>query len=118
MTNTIDMSVNTNVITLKTTYPDPFRRETTKTRIFILQVDNKITNVTRTFEKRKIRYAMSLLKKITTEWIITYIDQYEETIFNTYQEFKRTFLKRFTNSNSIGIVIKKLLNIRQEKLLI
>ena len=65
MTNVIDMSVNTNVITLKVIHSDPFRKETTKTRIFILQVDNKITNVTRTFEKRKIRYVMSLLKEMT-----------------------------------------------------
>ena len=67
MTNIIDMSFSTNVITLKTTHSDSFRKETTKTRIFILQVDNKIINVVETFEKRKIRYVMSLLRKVTTE---------------------------------------------------
>ena len=61
------MSINTNTITLKTVHPNLFRKETTKTRIFILQIDNKITNVTRTFEEKKIRYIMSLLKKITTK---------------------------------------------------
>ena len=54
MINIIDMSSNTNAITLKTTHLDSFREETIKTRIFILQVNNKITNVTETFEKRKI----------------------------------------------------------------
>ena len=34
--NIIDMFINTNVITLKTTHSNPFRKETIKTRIFIL----------------------------------------------------------------------------------
>ena len=67
MTNIIDMSFNTNAIILKTTHSDLFRKETTKIRIFILQIDNKITNVTKTFEKRKIRYVMLLLKEVTTK---------------------------------------------------
>ena len=67
MTNTINMSFDTNVIILKTIHSNSFREETIKTRIFILQVDNKITNVARTFEKRKIRYVMSLLREITTK---------------------------------------------------
>ena len=67
MTNTVDMSTSTNAITLKTIHPDPFRRETIKTRIFILQIDNKITNTTETFERKKICYIMSLLRKVTTE---------------------------------------------------
>ena len=36
MTSIIDMFSNTNVITLKTVYPDSFRGKTIKTRIFIL----------------------------------------------------------------------------------
>ena len=67
MTSIIDMFIDTNVITLKTVHPDSFRRETTKTRIFILQVDNKITNVVKTFEERKIRYVILLLREMTTE---------------------------------------------------
>ena len=67
ITNIINMSIDTNTITLKTVHSNSFRKETTKTRIFILQVDNKITNVTKTFEERKIRYVMSLLKEITTK---------------------------------------------------
>ena len=67
MTSIVDISISTNVITLKTIYPDSFRRETIKTRIFILQVNNKITNVIETFEKRKIRYIMFLLRKIITK---------------------------------------------------
>ena len=61
MISIIDMSVNVNVITFKTTYSNLFKRETIKTRIFILQIDNKITNTTKTFEERKVRYTMSLL---------------------------------------------------------
>ena len=67
MTNIIDMSIDTNVITLKIVHSNLFRKETIKTRIFILQVDNKITNVIRTFEERKIRYIMSLLREMTTK---------------------------------------------------
>ena len=67
MTSTLDMSFSTNAITLKTTHSDPFKEETTKTRIFILQVNNKITNVVKTFKKRKIRYTMSLLREVTTK---------------------------------------------------
>ena len=36
MISIIDMSVDVNAITLKITYPNSFRKETTKTRIFIL----------------------------------------------------------------------------------
>ena len=61
------MSINANVITFKTVHSDSFRGETIKTRIFILQVDNKITNVVEIFEKRKIRYIMLLLRKVTTK---------------------------------------------------
>ena len=67
MTNTIGMSSDTNVITLKTTHSDSFRGGTTKTRIFILQVDNKITDIVKTSEERKIRYIMLLLRKVTIE---------------------------------------------------
>ena len=118
MISTLDMSFGTNTITFKTTHSDSFRKETTKVRIFILQINNKITNVIKTSEERKIRYVMSLLRKITIKWTIIHTDQYEKTTFSTYQEFKKTFLKRFTNSNLTKTTIKKLLNIRQKKLLI
>ena len=61
------MSIDTNVITLKTIHSNLFKKETTKTRIFILQVNNKIIDVTKTFEKRKIRYVILLLREMTTE---------------------------------------------------
>ena len=116
MTSIIDMFFDTNAITLKAIHPDSFRERTIKIRIFILQVDNKIANVVKTSEERKIRYVISLLRKVTTKWTTTHTDQYEETTFSIYQEFKKTFLERFTDSNSIEIVMKKLLNIKQEKL--
>ena len=61
------MFISTNAIILKTIHPDSFRRETIKIKIFILQIDNKIIDTTKTFEKRKIRYVMSLLRKVTTK---------------------------------------------------
>ena len=36
MTSIVNMSTNTNVITLKITYSNSFKEETIKTRIFIL----------------------------------------------------------------------------------
>ena len=70
----VNMFISTNAITLKTTHSDSFRKETIKTRIFILQIDNKIIDVTRTFEKRKICYVMLLLREMTTKWTTTYTD--------------------------------------------
>ena len=67
ITNIIDIFIDTNVITLKTIHSNPFRRETTKTKIFILQVNNKIVNIIETFKERKIYYIMSLLREITTK---------------------------------------------------
>ena len=67
ITSIIDMFISTNVITLKIIHSNSFRKETIKTRIFILQIDNKITNTTGTFEERKIRYTMSLLREMTTK---------------------------------------------------
>ena len=61
------MSINMNVIILKTINSDLFRKETIKTRIFILQINNKIIDATEIFEKRKIRYVMSLLREVTTK---------------------------------------------------
>ena len=65
-------------------HSDSFRKETIKTRIFILQVNNKITNAIKTFKKRKIRYVMFLLRKIITKWTTIYTNQYKKTTFNTY----------------------------------
>ena len=67
MTNIVNMSINTNVIIFKTIHPNSFRRETIKTRIFILQIDNKIIDITKAFEKKKIRYTISLLREVTTK---------------------------------------------------
>ena len=78
------MFTSMNAITFKTTYSDSFRKETIKTRIFILQINNKIIDITKTFEKRKIRYVILLLREVTTKWTIAHIDQYKETTFNTY----------------------------------
>ena len=67
MTSIVSMSINTNVIIFKIVHLNSSKKETIKTRIFILQVNNKITNVIETFKKRKIRYVMSLLREMTIE---------------------------------------------------
>ena len=36
--------------------------------------------------------------------------------FRTYEEFKTTFLKRFTDFNSLETTMKRLLNLRQERM--
>ena len=74
MTSIVDMSTNINVITLKIIHSNSFRKETIKIRIFILQVDNKIIDVVKTFKERKIRYIMLLLREVTTEWTTIYTD--------------------------------------------
>ena len=63
MTSVVDMSINTNVITFKTTHSDSFRKETIKIRIFILQINNKIIDTIETFEERKIRYIRIVVKR-------------------------------------------------------
>ena len=50
------------VIILKTVYSDLFSSELLRVKMFIIQVDNKITDAAETTENQKIRYAMSLLQ--------------------------------------------------------
>ena len=67
ITSITDISVSTYVITFKSIHSDSFRGETIKIRIFILQVDNKITDATEISKERKIWYVMSLIRKVTTK---------------------------------------------------
>ena len=57
----------TGTITLKTTYSNPFLKETIKTKVFLQQIDNKIENVTKTLDERMIRYVTLLLQEIITK---------------------------------------------------
>ena len=52
---------------LKAVYSESFSDRTVKVKIFILQVDNKITNAVEASEERKIKYKMSLLKNPAAE---------------------------------------------------
>ena len=106
----------TRVITLKTAHSDPFSRGTVKTKVFIQQVDNKIEDVTGASDGRMIRYATSLLRETTTEWSTTNTDESGRITFRTYEEFRTTFLERFTDLNSSGTAVKRLLNLRQERM--
>ena len=44
--------------------------------------------------------------------MITFINEDRETFFRIYKEFKRRFLRYFTDSNSVNNAIKKLMNLR------
>ena len=49
------------VIILKIIYSDSFSSKSLKAKMFIIQVNNKITDAAGATEGQKIRYAMSLL---------------------------------------------------------
>ena len=48
----------------------------------------------------------------------TFMYEEKETTFRMYKEFKQKFLKCFMNFNLINNAIKKLMNLRQRKILI
>jgi hypothetical protein len=54
-------------ITLKAVHPDPFLEGTMKARIFIQQVDNKIVDAAGASNRRKVRYAIFLLRRQVAE---------------------------------------------------
>ena len=103
-------------ITLKTTHSDPFSGGTVKTKVFLQQVDNKIEDATGASDERMIRYVTSLLRGTATEWSVTNTDESGRITFRTYEEFRTTFLERFTNSNSLETTVERLLNLRQERM--
>ena len=72
--------------------------------------------MTRISDGRMIRYVISLLRETVTEWSVINTDESRRIIFRTYEEFKTTFLKWFTDSNSSGTTVKRLLNLRQERM--
>ena len=59
MTSTITKEV---IIVLKTIYFNLFHSESLKTKMFIIQVNNKITDVIETIKRQKICYMMLLLR--------------------------------------------------------
>ena len=63
-----------------------------------------------------IRYVILLLREIVTKWSVTNTNESERITFRTYDKFRTIFLKRFTNLNSLKTIVKRLLNLRQEKI--
>ena len=59
--STTRLTFDTGASILKTIHPKPFSGEAIKTRIFILQINNKIADAAKTTEKRKIHYIIFLL---------------------------------------------------------
>ena len=62
-----EFTFKTEVSILKAVYSESFSSESVRAKIFILQVDNKITDAVGVTEKRKIRYKMSLLRRSAAE---------------------------------------------------
>jgi hypothetical protein len=99
-------------ITLKAVHPNPFLEGAMRARIFIQQVDNKIVDVAGTSNRRKVRYAIFLLRGQAAEWAIIYTDGEEYTIFQRYEDFRKEFIERFIELNLTGTAIEKLLNLK------
>ena len=90
---TVRLAYSTEASVLKAAHPEPFSDELMKAKIFILQVDNKITDAAGTSEKRKIRYRMSLLRRPAAEWAANYVINTEKDTFQIYINFKAQFLR-------------------------
>ena len=90
---TIGLTYSMGASVLKAAHPEPFSDESVKTKIFILQVNNKITDTAEASEGRKIRYDISLLREPAVKWTVNYIINTEENIFQIYVNFKVQFLK-------------------------
>ena len=63
-----------------------------------------------------IRYVISLLRETVTKWSVINTNELRRITFRIYKKFKTTFLKRFTNLNSLRTIVKKLLNLKQERM--
>ena len=99
------------VTVLKAVHSDSFSSKSLKVKMFIIQINNKITDAAETTENQKIRYIMSLLCSPALKWAATFINNEGKTTFDTYSQFKQRFLRRFTDSNSIESAIEKLMNL-------
>ena len=84
----------TDSITIKAAHPDPFYGGNLKAKIFLQQVDNKIADAARAFERQRIRYMISLLRGPGAEWAATYMDNKRYTTFKRYEDRKRKFSQK------------------------
>ena len=105
----------TDSITLKAAYPDPFYGENLKAKIFLQQVDNKIADAAGAFERRRIRYMISLLRGSAAEWAATYMDNKRYTTFTKYEDLRKKFLERFTDPSPSGTALARLLRLKQRR---
>ena len=78
---TAGLTYGIEVSMLKTVYLESFSGGSVKTKIFVLQVDNKIADAAEAFKRRKIRYEMSLLRGLTAEWAVNYVMNISEDMF-------------------------------------
>lgn len=101
---------------LKAAHPDLFSGGTQKARIFIQQVDNKIADAAGAIHNRKIQYTVSLLRGLAAEWALNHTDNEGNTTFQIYKEFRKAFLRRFTDLNPTGTAIEKMLNLKQGRM--
>ena len=65
--------ITESTITLKTAYLNAFYNGSLKIKMFIVQLNNKFMNAVKVTDKRKIRYAMSLLRNSALEWAAIFI---------------------------------------------
>ena len=63
----IRLAFSTGASMLKAAHSEPFSSGSMKTRIFVLQLINKIVDAAEATEDRKIRYKMSLLRGSAAE---------------------------------------------------
>lgn len=80
------------------------------------QVNNKIVDAEIVINNRKICYAILLLKEIAIEWTLIHVNDKRKTTFQIYRDFRKSFLKRFIDSNSSETAMKKLMNLRRKKM--
>ena len=103
----------TDSITFKAAHPNPFYGGNLKAKIFLQQVDNKIAGAARASERQRIRYMISLVRGSAAEWAATYMDNKGYTTFTKYRDLRRKFLETFTDPNSSGTALARLLRLKQ-----
>ena len=90
---TAELFFSTEVSIFKTAYSESFSGRVMKTRIFILQIDNKIADAADASEKQKIQYSMSLLRGSAAEWTANYVISSKKEIFQIYITLRHNFWK-------------------------
>lgn len=79
-------------------------------------MDNKVVNILIATDTRKIRCTTLLFRRTATEWVLNHTTDKKHSTFALYRDFKKKFLKRFTELNPTGITMEKLLNLKQGRI--